>query len=119
MRSKQTLEHDQRRIADDSPGLQEIDEAAYRGGLQIQVRSTLCDGGEARWRTRVLYVGHEVQKEEIHVLDLVVPLADRVFRGHECGDVSAHAEAAFVRIAGDEGHQLRPHRAIDLDLLVT
>ncbi len=51
------------------------------------------------------------------MLDLVVAGANGLLRAHTGGDVAAHAQAALVGELGDERHELRLDRAVDLGLL--
>ena len=68
---------------------------------------------------RVLHVRHEVEEQEVDVLDLVVALAHRLLRPScPLGMWPLTRMPVLVCVLGDDGHQLRIERAVDLDLHV-
>jgi hypothetical protein len=87
--------------------------------IQIEITAPIAWLDEARWCTRLLHIRHEVQEDEIHVLDFVSAAAHELFRDHPRRHVAAYAQTALVSFVGDDGHEFRLHRAVDFDLDVT
>ena len=68
---------------------------------------------EARGRTRVFHLRHEVQEDEVDVLNFIRPGQDKLFSTHAGRHVAAQPHAVAVRHLGDLRHQFRLQRAIN------
>ena len=97
---------------------QQSDELVHLRRVQVDAGGALARLDEARGRARLGDVGHEVEEDEIHVLDFVGAVAHELFGCHARGHVAADAQSALVRLVDDDGHKFRLHRAVNLDLHV-
>ena len=117
--AEQPFEHAHRRIEHGVMLLQELDELAHLGFVRREFARALGDFDEAIAVARFLHFGkEEIQLDEIDVLDFIGAAFDELARRHERRHVTAHAQPARVRTIGDDRHQLRFDRRIDLDLRV-
>jgi hypothetical protein len=71
--------------------LQQRDEIIHWLRVQVQTGSALARLDEARRRARLFRVRHEVEEDEIHVLDLVSAVANKLIGDHAGWDVPAQA----------------------------
>ena len=75
--------------------------------------------GEAVHIARLLHLVEEkVEHDEVEMLDLVGTGGHELMGAHERGYVPADPHPARMRLGGDEGHDCRWHRGVDLDLAV-
>jgi len=95
---------------------QKGDELLHLRGVQIKGSRPLARFGETGRRARFLDVGHEVQHDEIHMLDLVRTIPHKLFGNHSRRHVPADPQPAFVGFFRDHGNKLRLDRAVDFDL---
>ena len=110
------LEDAERRIQRHVPIAKQLDELAHCRRSQIQVPGAPGWLGEARGGARIFHVGHEVEHQEVGVLNLVVSEDYRLAGGQTCRDVPGYPQALLVRRLGEGSDQLRLERAVELDL---
>ena len=96
--------------------LEQCDEVVHLLRIQVERCAAFSGFGKARRGARLLHVGHEVEKDEVHVLDLVGSVAHELVGRHSRWDVAADAQAALVGFVDDDGNEFRLDRAVDLDL---
>jgi hypothetical protein len=77
------------------------------GRAEVEIRAAFCGFDEASNGIVVFDFGHEIQNQEIDLLDFVVSEFDTLRDGHFGRDVSAHAKSVFVSFVNDRGHLAR------------
>src|SRR4029077_10958624 len=75
---KHALKDAERGIENDLVFLQELNKRLHLFRFWVDLRAVGCNLSKASGRARVFYLRHEVQKDEIHVLDLVHAVANKL-----------------------------------------